>query len=190
MPEVTADDPTRCKQSVGQQQCPNGAEPGSDFCRAHRGNDLTNMKATRLYLLAKADDQARLLQFSDHEEIRSLREEIAIARMLVEKRWNLIKTDSDLIMSCGSVNTLLLTIERLVKSAHTIEQNLGVLLGKSAVLSLGQLICHIIIEELEGIENYEAIVDSITRRILTTIAGAKDNSPETMRVIEAKRLTD
>ena len=77
-----------------------------------------------------------------------------------------------------------------MKSAHTIEQNLGILLSKSAVMALGQSICRIIVEELDGIENYEAVVDSITHRILSTIASAKDNSPETVKTIEAKRLND
>jgi|SRR5579872_2115585 len=191
MPVSDPADPLRCKQSVGQRQCSEVSVPGSEFCRIHsRGFDRTNEQSTRLYLLAKADEQARLLKLADHEEIRSLREEIALARMLVERRWNLIRNDNDLIMACGSLNTLLLTIERLVKSAHSIEQNLGILLSKSAVMALGQNICRIIVEELDGIENYEGIVDSITHRILSTIASAKDNSPEPVKTAEAKRLTD
>lgn len=189
MPVLDPADPERCKLSIGDRQCTDLSEPGAEYCRKHRGVDHTNEVSTRLYLLAKADEQARLLKLADHEEIRSLREEIALARMLVERRWNLIRNDNDLIMACGSVNTLLLTIERLVKSAHSIEQNLGVLLSKSAVMALGQNICRIIVEELDGIENYEAIVDSITQRILNTIASAKDK-PEPARVIEAKRLPD
>lgn len=183
-------DPSRCKESVGTHQCTEIAAPGSDCCVMHGGVDTTNADSTRLYMLAQANHQARLHQLSDHEEIRSLREEIALARMLTEKRWNLIKTDADLMMHCGSINTLLLTIERLVKSAHSIEQNLGILLSKSAVLALGQTICKIIVEELDGIENYEAIVDAITQRIITTIATAKDKPAETIKTVEAKRLTD
>lgn len=190
MPVHDPADPSRCKQSVGDMQCLEAAAPGSDFCRLHRGIDRTNEQSTRLYHLAQIQDKARLLELADHEEIRSLREEIGLARMLVERRWNTIRNDNDLIMACGSLNTLLLTIERLVKSAHTIEQNLGVLLSKSAVMALGQNICRIIVEELDGIENYEAIVDSITHRILCTIASARDKSPESTRGVEAKRLTD
>lgn len=190
MPVSDPADPRRCKLSIGQQQCTDEAAPGSEYCLKHRGVDHTNEQNVRLYLLAKADQQARLHQLADHEEIRSLREEIALARMLTEQRWNLIKTDADLMMACGSINTLLLTIERLVKSAHTIEQNLGILLSKSAVLTLGQTICRIIVDELEGIENYEEIVDSITRRILTTIAATKDSGPEIVKTVEARRISD
>lgn len=190
MPEYDPADPNRCKQSVGDNQCLDMAAPGSEFCLKHRGIDHTNENSTRLYLLAKAEDRVRLHRLAEHDEIRSLREEIALARMLAERRWNMMKTDNDAIIHCASINTLLLTIERLVKSAHSIEQNLGILLSKSAVLNLGQAICRIIVDELEGIEDYEEIVDKITQRILTTIVAAKDNQPETIRTVEAKRLGD
>jgi hypothetical protein len=181
-------DPRRCKSSDGPSQCERFAEPGSDCCAKHGGVDHTNEKSTRLYLLAKADSQKRLLELADHEEIRSLREEIAIVRMLIEQRMNMIKNDTDLLVHSGAINSLVLTIERLVKSAHTIEQNLGILLSKSAVIALGQTICKIIVEELDGIENYEEIVDSIMTRISTSIAVAKDNPGETMKTVAAKRL--
>ena len=119
----------------------------------------------RLYLLTKAQHRTRLAQLSEHEQIKSLRDEIALARMLIEERFNKVKDDSDLISAFGPINTALLTVERLVKSAHTIEQNLGTLLSKPTVLALGQSLSRIIVEELEGIENYEAIVDRINRRI-------------------------
>lgn len=183
-------DPRRCKMSAGPSQCENVALQGSDCCAKHGGVDRTNAQSTRLYLLAKADSQKRLLQLADHEEIRSLREEIAIIRMLIEGRMNLIKSDNDLLIQSGAINSLVLTVERLVKSAHTIEQNLGILLSKSAVIALGQTICKIIVEELDGIERYEEIVDSIMTRITTSIASAKDSPVEQVPVTNAKRLCD
>lgn len=190
MPVSDPADPRRCKASAGDSQCRDVAAPGADYCLCHQGVDQTNAQSTRLYLLAKADSQRRLLQLADHEEIRSLREEIAIIRMLIEGRMNLIKNDNDLLIQSGAINSLVLTIERLVKSAHTIEQNLGILLSKSAVISLGQTICKIIVEELDGIERYEEIVDSIMTRISTSIASAKDNPAETVKTTPMKRLSD
>ena len=190
MPVSDPADPRRCKASAGSSQCRDLAAPGADFCLSHQGVDQTNAQSTRLYLLAKADSQKRLLQLADHEEIRSLREEIAIIRMLIEGRMNLIKSDNDLLIQSGAINSLVLTVERLVKSAHTIEQQLGILLSKSAVIALGQTICKIIVEELDGIERYEEIVDSIMTRISTSIAAAKDNPGETVQVTNTKRLSD
>jgi hypothetical protein len=123
----------------------------SDYCLACGGRNQAPARRLRQYLLAKAQDSTRLAQFAEHEEVKSLRDEIALARMLIERRFNLIKDDADLISACGSLNTLLLTVERLVKSAHAIEKSLGTLLARTAVLRLGRQICQIIVDRLEGI---------------------------------------
>ena len=170
-------DPNRCQGAAPDGQCWNRAEPGSDRCRVHGGRDKEAEQDKRLYLLTKAQHRMRLAQLSEHEQIKSLRDEIALARMLIEERFNRIKNDSDLLAAFGPINTALLTVERLVKSAHAIEQNLGSLLSKPSVLALGQSISRIIVEELEGVENYEAIVDRINHRIVETIAAA--GSPAT-----------
>lgn len=163
-------DSRRCQGPKSDGQCQNVAEDGSAYCQACGGKSLAPARRLRQYLLAKAQDSTRLAQFAEHEEVKSLRDEIALARMLIERRFNLIRDDADLIAACGSLNTLLLTVERLVKSAHAIEKSLGTLLARSAVLRVGQQICQIIVDRLEGIPNYEQIVDAVITDIVATIA--------------------
>ena len=165
-------DPKRCTGAVAEGQCWSVAEPGCDRCRVHGGRDKEAVEDKRLYLLTKAQHRMRLAQLSEHEQIKSLRDEIALARMLIEERFNKVKNDSDLISAFGPINTALLTVERLVKSAHSIEQNLGALLSKPTVLALGQSISQVIVEELEGVDDYEAIVDRINHRIVEAIVAA------------------
>lgn len=168
-------DPNRCKGASRDGQCRNVAAHGSDYCEeAHRGKSTDQAERKRMYLLAKAADRARLTELSGHEEVKSLREEIGLARMLIEQRFNLVKTDLDLLNACGPLNTLLLTVDRLVKSAHSMEQSLGLLLDKSSVLQLSLILCQIVIEELEGIEDYQLIVDRITERFAETIGAANN----------------
>jgi hypothetical protein len=169
VPVTDLADPHRCKGAIPSGQCLNRAAEGSEYCLAHNGVDRAPARNLRQYLLDKAHDQARLAQFAEHEEIKSLRDEIALARMLVERRWNMVQTDTDLLAACGTLNTLLLTIERLVKSCHQIEQSLGALLARQSVIKLGQQVCQIIIDRLEGIPNYEEIVDGIIQDIIATI---------------------
>jgi hypothetical protein len=168
-------DPERCKGAAPDGQCWNRAEHGSDYCLAHGGKSTALAESKRAYLLVDVQRRVRLAQLAEHDDIKSLREEIALARLLVEKRLNACKNDEELIASAGAINTMLLTLERLVKSANTIEQNLGTLLAKSAVLKLGQSICHIVVEELEHVDGYEIIVDRITRRMIDTISHANNN---------------
>lgn len=162
-------DPTRCKGASNDGQCRNVAEEGSDYCRAHGGRVEDSR---RLYLLQKAKYRQRLAQLKDHEEIKSLREEIALCRMMIEERLNMVKTDTELLAAYSTVNSLLLTMERLIKTSHQIEQNLGALLAKPTVILLGQSIVQILIEELKGIPQYEERVDSITDRLFLTIEQA------------------
>lgn len=173
-------DPRRCKRSFPHEQCWNRAEHGSEFCAAHGGRSTAEAENRRMYFLAEAQNRSRLAHFAEHDDIKSLREEIALTRMLIERRWNLIKngSDSDLLQHSAPINNLLLTVERLVKSCHAIEQDLGNLLARDAVLRLGQLMCQIVIEELDGIEGYEEIIDRITERLVTTISGARNEQPQ------------
>ena len=65
-----------------------------------------------------------------------------------------------------------LTVERLVKSAHAIEQSSGNLLARQSVLRPGRLICQIIVDRLGGIPNYEQMADCLITDIVATIQTA------------------
>lgn len=177
-------DPRRCKGSAPDGQCWNEAEPGASFCRAHGGRDHTDAEDLRSYLLAKAEDRARLAEISDElEPVKELRDSIALLHMLIERRFNAIKGEIDLLSACGPLNTMLATMDRLVNSCHKIEQNLGQLLAKHAVLALAKKMVQIIVDELEGIEDYEAIVDRITQRLIDTVCGANNLEQQSLPVL-------
>jgi len=157
-------------------QCQNVAEYGSDYCTVHGGRTgMQEADDKRGYLLAKAEDRTRLVGMSDElEPVKELRDLIALQHMLIEKRYNLINSDTDLLTACGPLNQMLQTMERLINSCHRIETNLGELLQRHAVLALAKEMIRIIIDELEGIDNYERIVDSITQRLIDTIRNASN----------------
>lgn len=106
---------------------------------------------------------------SQVEEIKSLREEIFLARAMVERRLNMVESDADFLQACGTVNTYLLTLERLVTSCHKLEVNLGALLSKGAIVALAQSIVSILMEELQHIDGYEAIIDRVSTNILAAV---------------------
>jgi len=162
--------PNRCKYTGDQKQCHRDVVDGYDFCEIHSGSTASAKRAnTHMYHLDQMKHREKLTRFVEHEEIKSLREEISITRMLIEERFNAIKCESDLLAAIGGLNTLLLTVERLVRSAHAIEQNLGSLLAKSSVLVMGRQIVEIIVEELQDVPGYEEIVDRISKRIVQNI---------------------
>ena len=170
-------DPQRCQGKAPDGQCRNLSATGSDYCEVHGGRDMTEIREKRSFLLAKADDRTRLAGISNElEPIKELHDSIALTHMLIEKRWNLIKSDADLLMGCAPLNQLIQTMEKLVNSCHKIETNLGELLARHAVLSLAKEMVGIVIDEIEGIEDYEEIIDRITTRLINTIRKA-DNIP-------------
>jgi hypothetical protein len=122
--------------------------------------------------------QTRLNRQAAVEEVRSLREEIHLARMMVETRLELIEENDkgDMLAAFSNVNTYLQTIEKLVSSCHRMEVSLGTLLSKASIFSLGQDIVNIVIDEVQHIDGYEAIVDKISERIVTVIA--EQQNPE------------
>lgn len=172
-------DPRRCQGAAPDGQCWNEAEPGARYCRCHGGRDNTEQEKLKGYLLAKAHDRARLAELSDElEPVKELRDSIALLHMMIERRWNAIKDDGDLLQACGPLNQMLQNMDRLVNSCHKIEQNLGQLLARHAILSLAKRMVEIMVEELEGIEQYEEIVDRITARLIDTIRGANNIEQE------------
>lgn len=170
----------RCQHVHEDAQCPVARVEGSKYCTSHDARALKRLetKKVRQYLLTDAQFSGRLAALTDHDDITSLREEIAFTKMLLEKRFNMIVDDGDLLAACGTLNTLLLTIERLVKSCNLVERNLGTLLSKPSVLSLGREIIEIIAGELEDVEDSDNIIDRIGDKIIAIILeSGKDREP-------------
>lgn len=97
--KVEPDDPNRCQSTSTQYgQCMNKAIEGSDFCICHGGAaaiNRRNKEAMRNYSLTKW--QAKLDQHRDAPNIKSLRDEVAILRMLMQERLEKCSTELDLI---------------------------------------------------------------------------------------------
>ncbi len=175
--------PDRCRASAPDGQCRNVSEYGSNYCRHHGGESLEPAEDRRGFLLAKADDRVRLAKLSDEmEPVKELRDVIALQHMLIERRYNMVKNDNDLLAACGPLNQMIASMEKLISSANKIEQNLGELLARNAVLGLAKSMCQIVIDELEGVDDYEIIIDRITQRLVDTVRQA-DNRVQTRVVV-------
>jgi hypothetical protein len=167
-------DPRRCKAPTPMGQCENVAVDGSEYCEAHARPRTGPSPTKRIYMLNKLEARTRLAELADHEDVKSLREEIGLLRMVVEEQWNKINNDTDFQLRWPSVQSAIRDVHKLVKDCHVIEQNLGVLLSRQSILRLGQQICQIIVNRLEGIPNYEQIVDQIVKDIVTTLRSANN----------------
>ena len=168
-------DPHRCKASMGTGQCMGVALAGSDYCLVHAGSYRAPEKGMRGYLLARADDRAKLAAFAESDNIKSLREEIALTRIMVQERWNSAKSDAERLVMFGAVRPDIQALEKLVKTCNQMEERLGTLLSKPTLSRVGQQICQVLVNRLAGIPNYEQVVDILLSDISGVIQQAKND---------------
>jgi hypothetical protein len=148
------DDPDRCQGVTGKGQCIYMSQDQSNFCPMHGGNRAGN-EADRIELrnlrLSRAKWMTRAKELADSEGITSLRDEIAICRLMLEEKLEGCKGPADLMLASPMISEWVMKIEKLVSSAHRLESSLGQLLDKAAVVQLtGELIA-VISDGLDGV---------------------------------------
>lgn len=168
------DHPSRCQSVNAQGQCYNlGVEldDGSraNFCLAHGGGRIRSLdrkEAVRNYQLTIAKWRLKMDEKVDAEGIKSLREEIAILRFVLEERLNRCQDGMDLILQSQAISQMVMNIERVVSSCHKLEGSMGHLLDKQAVLQFAQVVIGIITKVLEGQDdNINLIADEILQTV-------------------------
>ena len=163
---VGEDDPNRCQGVTSKGQCHLKAVENSKFCPAHGGNrafQAAKAQELRNYHLSKY--KARVGELGNSEGLSSLRDEIAILRMLIEERLNQCQDTHDLMMMSGPLADLIMKVEKVVTSCNRLESKLGNLLDRSKVLQLAQVIVQIIGSHIHD----ENLLDVISNDILTAL---------------------
>lgn len=169
-------DPDRC-QAVRktQGQCINKAAPGSEYCLAHGGNrgqmkqdaiSLRNYRLTKVF--------ARAQSLGENKNVKSLRDEIGVLRMMLEVKLNQCKDQYELILQSAPIENLIVKIDKLVNSCHKLEGSMGELLDKSAILQFASSVITIIGSELGDLENSEELINRIADKILDTLKDEDD----------------
>ena len=167
--EVAADAKDRCQNIIigSGIQCQNRVMPGTNYCPIHCGVGQSiahEAVAAKNYRLLKW--KTRVAELGDNPNVKNLRDEVAILRLLMEERLNRIDDATDLIMQSGPISDLVLKIEKVVASCHKLEGSMGQLLDKAAILQFASEVITILGEELKG---QEAVVSKIADRITTVI---------------------
>jgi hypothetical protein len=166
-------DPRRCKGASLDGQCQNFAEEGSDYCRVHGGKDLVPARRLKQYLLTKAQDRERLAQFAENDALKTLREEVVVQLAQLERRLSLAnRSDAEFLAAYPEVEKSLKTLASLKKDNFSLETKAGATLSREQGFALVRLMLEIIVDELEGVPDYERIVERITERILPTVEAA------------------
>lgn len=140
--KVEHDDPTRCKADIQGGGCYYQAvkhdegEGRFDYCPRHISHQRRTAKkeSYRRYQIERYNQ--RIDQLKGEDDIKSLRDEIAILRMTLEEVLNSCQSTSDLLMRAGTIERMVLAVDKVVKSCHSIEISTGKLLDGSTVLKI------------------------------------------------------
>jgi hypothetical protein len=160
---VPEDSPYRCQhvtRHMGQCRCV--IIKGSRFCKQHGGNKHhkhDKIKSMQNYQLTQF--KARTQSLSESNNIASLKDEVAILRMLVEERINRCKSPNDLILMSGPLSDLIVKVQKVTESMNKLEDKLGKHLNKDKVLQFAQLVIEIIAKYIENEETMDAIGEDI-----------------------------
>ena len=159
--------PERRRRGVGLLPGTRRREPGT-------------ARRLKQYLLTKAQDRERLAQFAENDALKTLREEIVVALGQLERRLSLAnRSDAEFLAAYPEVEKSLKTLAELKKSNFSLEEKSGATLSREQAFSLVRQMIEIIVDELEGIPDYERIVESITMRILATVQKAGNSEAQT-----------
>jgi len=176
------DDPNRCQAVHARGQCENRAvksESGEygQFCMAHGGNRFLEKKQ------AESLRNYRLDKFKNHLErhasspaLKSLRDEIAILRIIMEERLNRCSDANDLILQSGPISDLVSKIEKVVSSCHKLEGSMGQLLDKSAILQFASEIIDIVGQEVTNDDE----IEKVGNRIIAAVGRIGESSDESI----------
>jgi hypothetical protein len=160
------DDPRRCPTVTALGQCMLMKTEGQEHCPMHSGRAIAAVPARALNNYRIQKFNTRLEELVNSGGIKSLRDEIAILRMLIEERVNFCKDSHDLILASGPISDLATRLEKLVTSCHKLEGSMGELMDKQALMHFATRVVDIITEEIQN----DILIEKISDRILAAMA--------------------
>lgn len=133
-------DPDRCQATRKLHgQCHFKVVPGSKYCALHGGNNAQEAAIRdSIYKFRLAKYQDRFGSLSGSDSIKNLRDEVAILRLLVQKRLDLCSNESDLLMHSTAISRFLNQIQSLAVSCAKVELSLSEVIDSENAVTIVQ----------------------------------------------------
>ncbi len=159
------DDPQRCTAIAGTRQCNKRKMDGFDYCAYHNSGQLSKMRKEqqRQYLLTNWRQE--IDHYANNDQIKSLREEIAISRLLMQQVLNKCTDAQDLILYSGKIMEIANVIKGLITTCHHMDEKTQFLVDKNQIVMLASQILDIISEHVENSDTMMAIAEQIQKAI-------------------------
>lgn len=183
--KVEDEDPNRCQSlSIKGDQCSfksvkalieEGILEGFDpkdaqnavSCPQHNGfASVRSYQKKRLHSYRLQIWQERIEEFAEAEDVKNLRGEIAIVRLMIETIINQCQgNETQLIVYSQRLGDLIRKCESLVRSCDRLETNMGMMLDKTQALTFGSKVVEIISRHINDPE----VLDQISGDIITAL---------------------
>ena len=164
--EITNYDDPECCTAINRdtnRRCTYKCEEGSAFCPKHnRGQKAKNLRNYRLSQLTCQ----RVGEFATNPEIKSLREEIGITRMVLEKILNMCEDEQDIVLNSAQIANMVDKVDKLVNSCNKLEIQNDQLLDRGKIIALADGILRILTDELND-EKKIGVIASRMGELLT-----------------------
>jgi len=159
------DAPDRCQGITARGQCQCVREAGSDFCSMHGGTvgaETLRKREMRNYRLTKF--KARTDELAANSNLASLRDEVAILRMMIEEKVNSCQDSQHLLLMSGPLSDLIMKCGVLVEKCQRLESRLGNHLDRTKVTQLAQVCVEIIASHLDD-NDIDEVSDQIFKAL-------------------------
>lgn len=167
-------DPDRCQSNIKHGQCPYKVLEGTDSCARHGGIlklKRTDKRAAQMYNLMLW--RAKLDALKQSPEAKTLGDEVAILRMTLEATLEKCKTTEDLFMMSSTIGDLATKVEKVLRSAHAMDQASGNLMDKTKAIAFAGTVVEIVnvvlATSLPDVELRERMIDQISQKILESL---------------------
>lgn len=148
MVKVAEDALDRCQAAGGINQCRNRVVEGTKYCAAHSGasiarkNELKDIKRFQKSFLY----EQMKLEGNDGADLKSLKGEILLLRVLQQTIVNSCKNGVDVMMQSAALADLCVKSEKLITSCHRLDKDLLNLIDKDQLLAFAGEIVEIMCE--------------------------------------------
>lgn len=172
------EDPRRCQKVLRRSgQCVMVAVDGEKFCYAHINNQLTARRKRAVAQYRLHQYQERLKEFSDSDQIKSLREEIGILRLTLETVLNRCMSPNDILLQSNRISDLAVKIQKLVESTQRLELSTGFLMDKVALERVLQTVIGICERRILDETTKRLVADDIIEVLATKVENEQQTLP-------------
>lgn len=148
---------------------------GAVNCPKHGGRHTVAANGKqRLYDYRLEVWQNRLDEFTESENVKSLRGEIGVLRLVIQSVLEQCRTPADLVMYSTKISDLVMKVERVVRSCDRLESNMGMLLDQAAALIFASQVVDIIQKHVPDDE----AVDQISNGIINALTAVTNKTQE------------